>query len=430
MDGTNPHAPPRHRRAGLFAVALTAAAVALAVHAPQAPAATLAATLQVTNAGHGTVTSTPPGIACGVVCTASFAPLSVVTLTAVPDPGYVVAWSGDCAAVTAPQCTVSMTANKAVTATFHPTLTVVLKDIGNPPSPIPRGWVTSFGATSPEGIDCGDTCVASFPAGTVVTLWPVVLLPASVFSRWESNVPAAAVDCPSFLCVVTLTEPKHVTVVFNAASGPVEIETSFSVAKTGTGGGTVRSRPPGIVCGPPDNRCSFGYPSNMNVKLTATADNGSTFAGWGGPCAGAGTRPTCVATVGPAVGVTARFERESGPPDDPPDPPEPPKPKPPDKPTEPASTTITTGGASVRVLRSQARRTVVLRMTLRTDAAGTVRLLRRGKAVLARTLAARAGETTLRLVVPRRIRSGPYRVALALSNARGRSERLSWRVNL
>src|SRR5688572_1795049 len=274
MDGTNPQTRARHRRAGLFTALLTAVAVALALHTPRAPAATLAVTLQVTNGGHGTVTSMPSGIACGVVCAGSFAPLSVVTLTAVPDPGYVVAWSGDCAAVTAPECTVSMTANKAVTATFHPTLTVVLKDISNPPSPIPRGWVTSFGASSPEGIDCGDTCSASFPAGTVVTLWPVVVMPASVFSRWESNVPTAAVSCPSFLCVVTLTEPKHVTAVFNLASGPVDIQTDFAVTKTGSGGGTVRSRPPGIACGPPENRCSFGYPANMNVTLTATADGG------------------------------------------------------------------------------------------------------------------------------------------------------------
>jgi Divergent InlB B-repeat domain len=425
MVDFEPQQPIRRHRA-LAAALVAAAALTIALQAAPAPAATAPGpTIQVTNAGHGTVTSLPAGIACGSVCTAAFQPLSTVTLTAAPAAGYAVVWSGDCAAATTTACTLNMTGNKAVTVTFQPTLTVVYKDISNPNPPSPRGWVTSYGvnngAESPEGIDCGDACSASYPAGTVVTLWPIVLLPQSVFFEWQSTVPSAAVSCAFFLCVVTLNEPKHVTAVFNSVSGPTEVQTFFTVTKKGSGGGTVSSKPPGIVCGPP-SRCLHDYPVNMNVRLTATADGGSTFAGWGGPCAGAGTQRTCVATVGPAIGATATFERATGPP---------PRKRtgPPIAPVVPDSRTITTGGTSVRVVRSGSARTIVIRARLRTDATARLGLMRRRTAILSRTIAARSGDNALRLAVPTYIASGSYRIVLTLRNA-GQTERLSWPVAL
>lgn len=70
-------------------------------------------------AGSGTVTSAPGGINCGGTCSATYdqnRTPTTVTLTATPSAGSVFAgWSGDCAA----DGSVTMTANRACTATFN-----------------------------------------------------------------------------------------------------------------------------------------------------------------------------------------------------------------------------------------------------------------------------------------------------------------------
>lgn len=79
----------------------------------------LGATLTVTKAGTGTgiVSSTPPGINCGVTCTADFAIGTAVNLIATPDPGSLFSgWGGDCDAAG----NVTMDADRACTATFSP----------------------------------------------------------------------------------------------------------------------------------------------------------------------------------------------------------------------------------------------------------------------------------------------------------------------
>jgi hypothetical protein len=77
---------------------------------------------------------------------------------------------------------------------------------------------------------------------------------------------------------------------------------TLTVAKAGTGAGTVTSNPAGISCG---STCSAGFDYNTPVTLTATADPGSTFTGWSGEgCAGTGT---CQVTMDAARSVTATF---------------------------------------------------------------------------------------------------------------------------
>jgi hypothetical protein len=63
---------------------------------------------------------------------------------------------------------------------------------------------------------------------------------------------------------------------FSIASPPTF---ALSVAKTGTGGGTVASSPAGISCGA---SCSASYDTQTIVTLTATPDATSSFAGWSG----------------------------------------------------------------------------------------------------------------------------------------------------
>ncbi len=83
--------------------------------------------MTVSGGGTGTVTSAPAGITCSLVCTATFAAGTSVTLTATPGAGSVFAgWSGACSG--SASCTVVLDQARAVTARFSrvftdPTLT-------------------------------------------------------------------------------------------------------------------------------------------------------------------------------------------------------------------------------------------------------------------------------------------------------------------
>jgi hypothetical protein len=94
-------------------------------------------TLTITKVGSGTVTTNPTGT--------SFAPNTVVTLTATPSTGYnFTGWSGAVTGTTNPT-TVTMSANKAVTATF------TSQNVGNSFDMLANGtWETfkdSYGST-------------------------------------------------------------------------------------------------------------------------------------------------------------------------------------------------------------------------------------------------------------------------------------------
>jgi hypothetical protein len=84
-------------------------------------------TLKVTLSGNGTVTSNPPGINCGTVCTASFDEAAAVSLGAKPAVGSnFTGWTGACSGTGA--CVVVMKANATVGATFAP-------GVPTPPAP-------------------------------------------------------------------------------------------------------------------------------------------------------------------------------------------------------------------------------------------------------------------------------------------------------
>ena len=79
---------------------------------------------------------------------------------------------------------------------------------------------------------------------------------------------------------------------------------ALTVAKAGTGSGTVTSNPSGIDCGAV---CSASFRQGTVATLTQTAAPGSIFAGWsGGGCSGIGG---CTVTLSAAQGVTATFAR-------------------------------------------------------------------------------------------------------------------------
>jgi hypothetical protein len=75
----------------------------------------------------------------------------------------------------------------------------------------------------------------------------------------------------------------------------------LSVAKAGSGTGTVQGSPPGINCG---SDCSETYAAPTPVSLVATPSIGSLFTGWSGACAG---RTTCDLAMTSSASVVATF---------------------------------------------------------------------------------------------------------------------------
>jgi hypothetical protein len=83
---------------------------------------------------------------------------------------------------------------------------------------------------------------------------------------------------------------------------------TLTVAKAGSGTGTVTSDPSGIDCG---SDCTEVYEEGTAVVLTATPDSGSDFAGWsGGGCSGTGD---CTVTLTADITVTATFSQSGCP---------------------------------------------------------------------------------------------------------------------
>jgi hypothetical protein len=167
-------------------------------------------TVTVAKAGTGTgsVTSSPAGIDCGATCSASFAATDQVSLSPVADSGSVfVGWTG-CDSQLFNQCIITPSSAKSVTATFNAT--------APPPPPGTANLTVSRGGSgtgtvtsSPAGVNCGATCVASFTQGTSVTL---TAAPAagSTFGGWSGS------SCSGTgSCVVTLTSNASVSATFN-----------------------------------------------------------------------------------------------------------------------------------------------------------------------------------------------------------------------
>ena len=82
---------------------------------------------------------------------------------------------------------------------------------------------------------------------------------------------------------------------------PPPASRTLTVAKAGTGSGSVVSNPSGIVCG---GTCSASWGDGTTVTLSAAPVSGSAFAGWSGACSGTGV---CMTTLNANKTVTATF---------------------------------------------------------------------------------------------------------------------------
>jgi phospholipase C len=242
-------------------------------------------TMSVTMAGTGagTVTSSPPGISCPGMCSASFPQNTQVTLSETPAASDVFSgWSGGCTGNAT--CSIMLSAANSVTATFGTassgyTLTVAIAGAGT-------GTVTS----TPAGINCPTTCSASFAQNAQVTLNET---PATgdVFSGWSGACTGMAT------CSVTVTGADPVTATFSAASAGY----TMTVTLAGAGTGSVISTPGGINC---PTTCSASFAQNAQVTLNEVPTANNTFNGWSGACTGV---VTCSVTMTAAESVTATF---------------------------------------------------------------------------------------------------------------------------
>jgi len=286
MRPLNGHAVRGHGRSRVRFAVLAAAMAALPMLAAPAFASAATQTLTVNKAGTGTgtVTSSPAGIECGGVCSAPFEEGSTVVLAGVPGANTAaVVWSGCGKLNLENECFVTMSAAKAVTATFNL--------IERPLTVSKNGTATGTVTSSPTGIECGGKCSASFVKGTVVTL-SATPGPGSEPVVWEG--------CESIAegkCAVTMSAAKSVTATFDLPAF------QLTVKKAGTGAGTVTSSPAGIECG---GVCSAPFAEESTVTLTGSPGVNSTAVVWTG-CAST-VENKCLVTMKGAKEVTATFK--------------------------------------------------------------------------------------------------------------------------
>ena len=168
--------------------------------------------------GNGTVASSPAGINCGGTCSASFSSGTVVTLIATPASGSTFAgWSG-----TGCSSSVSMTVARTCTATFTlqlaQTSTAYILSVAKTGNG--NGTVTS----TPTGINCGSTCSAAYPSGTLVTL-KATAATGSSFNGWSGS------GCSGG--VITMNASNNCTATFQSTT--VQLTTKLGVFRADTG---------------------------------------------------------------------------------------------------------------------------------------------------------------------------------------------------
>jgi hypothetical protein len=233
-------------------------------------------TLTADNDGNGTVTLSPSG--------GTYASGTTVTLTPVPSQGYQFSsWSGANSGDiidTAGVYTLVMDGDKTVQADFSQiTYTLTAGNDGH-------GTVT----LSPSG--------GTYASGTSVILIPVANT-GYQFSAWSGANAGEVVNSPlGYTIMMDGDKTVQADFIINTYS--------LNVSKPGTGAGSVTSAPEGIDCG---SACSASFDYNTSVTLTATAETGSTFAGWSGTCTG--SLITCTILMEAAKTVTAIFTRNT-----------------------------------------------------------------------------------------------------------------------
>lgn len=147
------------------------------------------------------------------------------------------------------------------------------------------GLVTS----SPAGIDCGATCVGSFPRLSTVTL-TATADPGTTFDGWTGACTGTGT------CTVSMSAARQVGATFTPNAY------TLSLVVAGNQEGSIHAEPSGTDC---TDACDLTVEAGTTVDLTATANAGSLFMGWSGACTG--KEPTCSLPISGSASVTATF---------------------------------------------------------------------------------------------------------------------------
>jgi uncharacterized repeat protein (TIGR02543 family) len=205
-------------------------------------------TIEKAGDGDGKISS-DGAISCGTTCTATVEAGTIVRLKSEADGNSLwVGWTGECTSKST-TCNFPVDGDITVTATFDKK--------GNRLNVSRSGSAGNGGTITADepGIDCGDSCSYTYPAGTVVTL-TAAPQPGCLFAGWFGDCASAGA---SATCTLTMDAAHFAAADFKKA-------VSIKVAVTGTG--TVTSKPAGINCGAV---CSAQFFPNTIVTLTATA---------------------------------------------------------------------------------------------------------------------------------------------------------------
>lgn len=151
----------------------------------------------------------------------------------------------------------------------------------------------------------GRNLPCSHTAGTVTCTWATLGMGSTVNVTFKVNALSGGTASNTASADADQADPNGAsdteTTTINSAPPPGPTH-SLTVTRTGTG--SVKSSPAGINCG---SDCVEVYADGTTVTLTAKTRGGSTFLGWGGDCASAGTSLTCVLVMDADKAVTATF---------------------------------------------------------------------------------------------------------------------------
>ena len=195
-----------------------------------------------------------------------------------------------------------------------------------------------------------------------------------------------------------LDDPQSVGVKLNGAQGPQQpgvVKVTVRFGKTGDGTGHITAT--GLDCG---TVCFASFPYNTLARLTAAADAGSRFGGWGGIC-DPDTDLNCTLPIGPITLVRPIFIKD----------------------VPPLRVTFT-GKTVIRGKRPQL--VVRLNATVATTGSGT--LLVKGKLVDLRAVVLRTGANALTFRLPAGSGRRNTRLVLRLTDPKGDPKTLSFRI--
>jgi hypothetical protein len=245
--------------------------------------------LGVTTTGNGRVSAVAGGIDCGSQCSASLPTGTPVQLTASPGPGQaLLGWTG-CDSASGLSCTVQMSADRNVGASFSAALKLEVSVTGD-------GRVTGGAA----GIDCraaSGVCSAQLATGATATLQAVADA-GQRLAAWGG-------DCsgPDLAQNLVMARALHCSATFEADPDRVRLTVAVS------GPGRVVSQPAGIDCGV---TCGQDFAPGTVVTLTAEPQPGQAvhWAGAAG-CTGSALVVTltlagdgqCGATFAPVAAI-------------------------------------------------------------------------------------------------------------------------------